>query len=182
MPVYFCQSIEFDDIYKFSIMQSTIDMWNSGSQALSAIIFLFSVLYPYIKLVSSLFLWFLPPNKLSVKKRGIILQRQEMLAKWSVLDIYILFITVVAFWISLNSPDGSMTSIFYEIESMVVPLCGFYTNLTAQFISQLCSRVLVYYNCQIVETSVLAVDESNLYTLIIMSLIIAFMSIAQQDL
>ena len=91
------QSIEFDDIYKFSIMQSTIDMWNSGAQALSAIIFLFSVLYPYIKLVSSLFLWFLPPNKLSVKKRGIILQRQEMLAKWSVLDIYILFITVVAF-------------------------------------------------------------------------------------
>ena len=97
-----------DQFFEFSMAKSTIDIWNAGGRELAIMILIFSVIWPYTKQLITLVLWFLPPTKLSVSRRGSILLWLDCLGKWSMIDIFVLVITLVAFrWVKLF---GMLTS------------------------------------------------------------------------
>ena len=137
--------------FEFSMAKSTIDIWKAGGHELAMLIIIFSGIWPYTKLLMTLWLWFSSPSKLSTSRRGSILIWLDWLAKWSMIDIFVLVISIAAFRISIESPDTSyLPNDFYSIEMMVVPRWGLYANMIAQLISQVTSHVIIHYHRRIV--------------------------------
>lgn len=91
------ESFVIDDFFTFSIGQSTVDMWNHGGKELALLILLFSGVWPYTKQLITLALWFLPPPVVSCNRRGQFLLWLDILAKWSMIDIFVMLITVAGF-------------------------------------------------------------------------------------
>lgn len=83
--------------FSFSMVQSTIDIWNAGGKTLAALIFIFSGLWPYTKSIMTLVLWFTPPSKVSMATRGSTLLWLDTLAKWSMVDIFVLLVSIAGF-------------------------------------------------------------------------------------
>ena len=95
--IIFGEKFYLEDFYEFSIAQSTLDMWHAGGEELAALILLFSGIWPYTKQLITLALWFLPPTVVSCTRRGQFLTWLDILAKWSMIDIFVLLITVAGF-------------------------------------------------------------------------------------
>lgn len=57
--------------------------------------------FPFLSSIT-LFLWFASPKMISVSKRGSILVTLDWLAKWSVVDIFVLVVTVAGFRVSIQ--------------------------------------------------------------------------------
>lgn len=91
------ESFQIDDFYTFSIGQSALDMWHNGGKELAVLILLFSGVWPYTKQLITLALWFLPPSVVSCTRRGQFLNWLDILAKWSMIDIMVMLITIVGF-------------------------------------------------------------------------------------
>jgi paraquat-inducible protein A len=76
----------------FSILGGIADLWQHGEYVLGAVIFIFSVVFPAAKLLSLLVLWFIPFNR---TERGVMVHRLGTLGKWSMLDVYVVAMTIV---------------------------------------------------------------------------------------
>jgi uncharacterized paraquat-inducible protein A len=114
-----------DDFYEFSIVQSAIELWNAGGKILAVLIFLFSGVWPYTKQLATLAMWFLPPGWLPLSRRGSLFGWLDLLAKWSVIDIFFMILSLVAFRVTIASPRLSyVPSNFYKVDLLVIPLWG----------------------------------------------------------
>ena len=89
--------IRVDKFFEFSMARSTIDIWNAGGEELAIIILIFSGIWPYTKQMMTLTLWFLPPSRLPVSKRESIFLWLDRLGKWSMIDIFVLVVSIAAF-------------------------------------------------------------------------------------
>lgn len=137
-----CLSPAFSDII-FSVME----MWEANAHGLAIMLALFSGVWPYTKLLFTLFLWFAPPRWVSSKRRGSMLQWLDILGKWSIIDVFVLLMTLVSFRISVTSPDlAFLPDGLYSINMMVVPLWGLYANMLAQLVSQVSSHIINHYH------------------------------------
>ena len=125
-------------------------MWQAGAKFLAALICLFSGVWPYSKQLISFYLWFAPPNWVSLRRRGSIFHWLDALAKWSMVDIFVLIMSMIGFWVSIQSPQNSfLPKDLYSINLMVIPVWGLYANLIAQLISQISSHFIVYYHYKV---------------------------------
>jgi hypothetical protein len=127
------QTIRVEEFFEFSMAKSTIDIWNAGGKELAILILIFSGIWPYTKQLMTLGLWFAPPSWISISKRGSILLWLDWLAKWSMIDIFVLVVTIAAFRVSIESPGVVfLPKDFYSLNLLVVPLWGLYANMTAR--------------------------------------------------
>jgi hypothetical protein len=143
--------IVLPQVFEFSLAQSTIDMWSSGGKLLAVILVIFSGLWPYAKVSISMFLWCAPPETYAPSSRGSAFMFLDALGKWSMIDIFVLVLSMVGFHITILSPKLAMLpDEFYDFEIMVIPVWGLYANLIAQLVSQLVSHVAIYYHRNVV--------------------------------
>lgn len=156
------ETIRVDNFFEFSMAKSTIDIWNAGGKELAILILIFSGIWPYTKQIITLALWFIPPSRVSISKRGSILLWLDWLAKWSMIDIFVLVVSIAAFRVSIQSPEVRfLPEGFYSIDLLVVPLWGLYANMTAQLVSQISSHFIIYYHRRMVNTATNAFMESH---------------------
>jgi uncharacterized paraquat-inducible protein A len=66
------------------------------------LMFLFSGLWPYLKLFITMVLWFLLPSRVGMKTRGRIFLWLDALAKWSMIDVFIMVLVFVGFRVSIR--------------------------------------------------------------------------------
>jgi small-conductance mechanosensitive channel len=99
---------------------------------------------------------------LSISKRGTILLWVDWLAKWSMIDIFVIVICIAAFRVSISSPEnlGFLPDDFYAIDLLVVPMWGLYSNMIAQIISQVSSHYIIYYHRQIVNKATAEAEDA----------------------
>lgn len=90
------------NFFEFSMARSTVEIWEAGGKELAIMILLFSGVWPYSKQLITFALWFLPPGRVSVRKRGTVLEWLDALAKWSMVDIFVLVVTVAGFRVSVQ--------------------------------------------------------------------------------
>jgi len=93
-PVGDKEAIVLPSLFSFGLINSITDMWEAKVYPLSIIIALFSGAWPYIKLIMMLVCWFLPKNKLTVKKRELLLMALDALGKWSMIDSFMMVMMV----------------------------------------------------------------------------------------
>ncbi len=142
------QSFDVDGFFEFSMVRSTIEMWNAGAKSLAILIVIFSGAWPYTKQLITLVIWFLPTTRVSSDRRGKILSWLDALGKWSMVDVFVLLMTLASFRLSVESPDhlSFLPEGLYSINMLVVPLWGLYANMLAQLLSQISSHVIIHYH------------------------------------
>jgi hypothetical protein len=91
------EKFRVEKFFEFSMAKSTVDIWNAGGKALAVMILIFSGIWPYTKQLITLALWFLSPSSVSISRRGSTLLWLDWLAKWSMVDIFVLVISIAAF-------------------------------------------------------------------------------------
>uniref|UniRef100_A0A7S1YM47 Uncharacterized protein n=1 Tax=Grammatophora oceanica TaxID=210454 RepID=A0A7S1YM47_9STRA len=156
------QEITIPDFFTFSVAQSTLDLWEAGGESLAILILLFSGVWPYTKMVLTLYAWVRPPTKLSVTQRGRLILLLDELAKWSTIDIFVLVLSLIAFRVSITSPNLSfLPDGFYSVDLLVLPKWGLYANLIAQLLSQFTSHVIIHYHRKIVTNAMSLSSEKN---------------------
>lgn len=99
------QEYRNDGFFEFSIASGTVNLWKAGGYELAILIIIFSGVWPYLKQVLSLILWFAPPSMVAVDVRGKTLNWLDFLAKWSMVDIFTLLVTLVAFRTTVKRYD-----------------------------------------------------------------------------
>eukprot|EP00536_Pseudo-nitzschia_multiseries_P018323 jgi/Psemu1/321305/estExt_fgenesh1_pm.C_23840001 len=146
------ETIKVDQFFEFSMAKSTVDIWNAGGKELAILILIFSGIWPYTKQVMTLILWFTPTSWVPISRRGSILIWLDRLAKWSMIDIFVLIISLAAFRVAVDSPTNFafLSEGFYSLDLLVVPLWGLYANLIAQLVSQISSHFIIHYHRKIV--------------------------------
>ena len=76
----------------FSVLSGIQNLWDEKQPILALIIVFFSVIFPTVKLIALFWLWL---AKLTSHQRIKIMQRLELLGKWSMLDVFVVAVTVV---------------------------------------------------------------------------------------
>ena len=154
------EGVTIPGVFGFSIAASTADMWSAGAIELALILILFSGVWPYVKMGYMLVLWFAPPSYISPASRGFTFSWLDSLGKWSMIDIFITVLSLVAFRISASSPDflpdyhGNATAAayfaallpddFFVLDLYVTVQWGLYSNLIAQVLSQFVSHAAIW--------------------------------------
>jgi hypothetical protein len=151
------QKISINNFFEFSLAHSTVQMWEGGAHVLAIIIAILSGLWPYVKQLLVLCMWFLPPRLVSVQSRGKMFYWLDVLGKWSVIDIFVLVITMVAFRLSIDSPASlsPILSSLYSVDLMIIPQWGLYAMMIAQLLSHVISHFLMHYHRRIVEAGMM---------------------------
>lgn len=157
------ETIKVDKFFEFSMATSTIDIWKAGGEELAILILIFSCIWPYTKQLMTLALWFTPTSWVPVSRRGSVLVWLDWLAKWSMIDIFVLIISLAAFRVSVNSPTNVafLPDDFYSLDLLVVPLWGLYANLIAQLVSQISSHFIIHYHRKIENNARDSYDEQS---------------------
>ena len=77
----------------YSVFVGVVELAKSGDWLLATILFFFSMVFPFAKLFSLALLWY---RKLSEGDRRKTLHWLEILGKWSMLDVFVVAILIVA--------------------------------------------------------------------------------------
>jgi len=156
------ETIKIDEFFEFSMAKSTIDIWNAGGKELAILILVFSGIWPYAKQLITLVLWFTPTSWVPISRRGSILVWLDWMAKWSMIDIFVLIICLAAFRVSVNSPSNLafLPEGFYSLDLLVVPMWGLYANLIAQLVSQLSSHFIIHYHRKVAKRALDSYSQS----------------------
>jgi len=156
------ETIKVENFFDFAIARSTIDIWKAGGKSLAILILVFSGIWPYTKQLLTLALWFLPTSVMSISTRGAYWIWIDRLAKWSMIDIFVIVVCIAAFRVSIRSPQFDFfPEDFYSINLLVVPMWGLYSNMTAQLVSQVSSHFIIYYHRCIVKKATQSLEPQS---------------------
>jgi hypothetical protein len=150
---------------EFTFIESTKRTYDNGGAEMAILIWIFTGIWPYIKLFLSLLLWMLPPNRISVAQRGRILLWLDALAKLSVIDIFTMLLGVAVLLIFVGGPDESLQTdgVLYTMKAIVIPRAGFYCLIIAQRMSRVSSKFFLEYHEKVIQ---LATREHERKTLL----------------
>jgi hypothetical protein len=128
---------------------------------MAVLVFLFTGIWPYVKLITALFLWFAPPKWVSVSRRGSIFLWLDVLTKLSIIDIFMMLIALAAVLVYSGGPDKELqtNAELYSMKIICVPFWAFYSILIAQRINRVSTRFFLDYHRKIV---MMASTEYNL--------------------
>jgi paraquat-inducible protein A len=78
---------------EYSVVTGVFGLAEDRQYVLAAVVFFWSVVFPIAKLALLFWLWF---GRTDARQRSAVLRRVNRLAKWSMLDVYIVAVLVVA--------------------------------------------------------------------------------------
>ncbi|GMH52223.1 hypothetical protein TL16_g01185 [Triparma laevis f. inornata] len=138
--------LNFKEFQIMMLKESLVAMWEAQVWSLFIILFGFSFLWPYIKLIGLLLCWFLPPRILATQKRGGFISFLDLLGKWSLIDIYVFVLTMSAFLMHIYSPSGMdplLGDNFYQCDLQVTPLFGLLASMIAGCLMPATNEVMI---------------------------------------
>ena len=132
-----------DRFVEFSLGHSLVDMWNGKAYSLFFMVGAFSGVWPYTKLLVMLYCWCATPGKFfSKRRRDKVLAACEYAGTWSLIDLYVLSIFILAFRLHIMSPSDTLyiPQGFYLFDVLVTPVSGMYA-----FIFGVCLSIILNF-------------------------------------
>ena len=117
----------------YSVVGGVVALYNQKDYVLAAVIFIFSCVFPIVKLLSLLLLWFVPFDS---DQRGKVVTWLGHLGKWSMLDVYVVALTIVIAKSSTLLKAKPELGIYYFGASVVLSI------LTSTRIERLSKKVV----------------------------------------
>ena len=126
-------------VMQFTLIHTLEKMWNNGLYTLFFVILVFSLIWPYVKLVLMLVAWTVPERVFSLEQREELLFWLDALGKFSLVDIFALVVFMAVF--RFHFPVGSI-----KIATYIIPMFGFNCFLYATVASLIIGHAATYIN------------------------------------
>jgi len=127
LPILYTQKMIFwKDTY--SVWTGILDLWKLGEYVLAAVLFFFSMVFPFTKLLTLACVWHV---KLSDEKRAYLLHWLGLLGKWSMLDVFVVAILIVLVKV------GSLAKVEPRIGVYLFGVAIFASMLTTMWVDRL---------------------------------------------
>jgi paraquat-inducible protein A len=107
---------------RISILEGIGVLWDSGDYFLFAVVLVFSVAFPAIKIAVALLLWYGADAR--GPRLGRSIDRLEALGRWSMLDVFLVAITIAAIKVSLVSDVTSHAGLYVFTLAVVLSMAG----------------------------------------------------------
>jgi hypothetical protein len=139
-------TVRVDRFVEFSLGHSLLDLWNAKAYTLFYMVAGFSGVWPYVKLLVILTCWCAP---LSARRRESVLHKCEYFGTWSLIDLYVLVMLMLAFHMHIVSPTSlSFVPVnFYVLDLMLTPVWGLYGFILGVCLSILLNYVVLRAHC-----------------------------------
>ncbi len=107
---------------QISILEGAAELWDSENYVLGAVVVVFSVVFPSLKMLVALTLWF------GADARGPDLARLlgwlETFGRWSMLDVFVVALTIVAVEVSIISDVTTHAGLYVFTAAVVLSMAG----------------------------------------------------------
>jgi len=114
----------------YSVATGVMDLAKQGDYILALVVFFFSMIFPFAKLLSLAWVWL---AKLTAEQRMAVLQWLELLGKWSMLDVFAVAILVVlAKMRTLTTVQPRIGIYFFGSAVLLSMLTTFYIDTLAK--------------------------------------------------
>jgi len=119
-------------VYDCSLGASVKDMLENGVYLLAFIIILWSGIWPYLKLFMMQYCWFAPTSAMTPETRLSTLEFLDNWGKWSLVDVFVMVIFMVAFQFDVKT-DDTVLPIISRVFSEAGASGRFSVHVDAQF-------------------------------------------------
>jgi len=109
--------VQLPSAYDCSLLSSIKDMIHGGAYLLAFVVITWSGMWPYVKLLMMQWCWFVPTRVVSAHTRLSWLEFLDSWGKWSLIDVFVMVIFMVAFKFDIKTDDEvlpTIASIFNE--------------------------------------------------------------------
>ena len=107
---------------QISILEGAAELWDSENYVLGAVVVVFSVVFPSLKMLVALTLWY------GADARGPDLARLlvwlETFGRWSMLDVFVVALTIVAVEVSIISDVTTHAGLYVFTAAVVLSMAG----------------------------------------------------------
>ena len=107
---------------RISILDGIAVLCREGHTALCLIVALFSVAFPALKLMAALWLWYGVDARSTAL--GPALERLERFGRWSMLDVFLVALTIAAIQVSLISEVSTHAGLYVFTAAVVLSMLG----------------------------------------------------------
>jgi hypothetical protein len=151
------ESFTIDQFLEFRFLESTKKTYDSGGAEMIILLWIFTGIWPYIKLLISLAIWMAPPEYLTVRRRRTIIVWIDALARLSIIDIFTLIVGCAILLVFIGGRDRSMNEerTYYALKAIIVPKAACYCMIVAQRMSRVSSQFFLEYHGRVVEKATL---------------------------
>jgi len=141
--------IDIESFGTFSVLSTTLQLFKAGSAALATLLFLMSVLWPYVKVVGMALAWFMPGSWLSFKRRDNIITVLDQLGKWSLVELFFVAYVLILLNVVITSPTSvsylPQENYAWNLELLLDPQASLFAFITALILSLLISNIIFVY-------------------------------------
>jgi hypothetical protein len=118
----------------FTFFGAALRTYRNGGNEMAIFLIFFSGIWPYLKLLSALYIWFVKPSRVPVARREKLLLWMDALTKLSIVDLVTMLIAIAALLVYIGGPGDELydSQDLYASTLIVVPQVGFYCILIAQ--------------------------------------------------
>lgn len=107
---------------RITIFEGVARLWRAGEVFLSAVIVLFSIVFPGVKAVLALWLWYtIDPRAPSLRRS---LDWLEMLGRWSMVDVFLVALVIVAVQSTLVGDVASHAGLYIFTAAVLLSMLG----------------------------------------------------------
>ncbi len=107
---------------QISILEGAAELWSAENYVLGAVLIVFSVIFPAFKMLAALILWY------GADARGPNLARLltwlETFGRWSMLDVFVVALTIVAVQVSIISDVTTHAGLYVFTAAVVLSMAG----------------------------------------------------------
>jgi len=146
------QQFTINNFLEFRFFESTKATYNNGGAEMIILLWIFTGVWPYVKICLCLFIWIVPPRVVGVTCRGSVLIWIDALARLSVIDIFTMILGLGLLLIFIGGRDKASygEGVYYALKAIVVPKVGCYCIVVAQRMSRVSSQFLLEYHENVV--------------------------------
>jgi len=114
------------NVFHYSLKTAVSDMWDAGVYPLSLLIGVMSGGWVYVKIMILWFFWYMPLEVVPRKSRATGLGIVDYLGKWSLVDMFVFVMFVVAFRLHIVSPESLkfLPVGVLEVDLFIIPHWG----------------------------------------------------------
>jgi hypothetical protein len=150
------EPIDFGNIQEFSVISSTIKLFESGAIYLAVMLFFLAIFWPYAKLTTMLVCLLVPPKYLRAQWRGKIIHALDIFGKYSFVEVYFVSFILTILRLSVQSPNlgflpDELAEDLFSFDLLVLPQPSLYVFLAALVQSLLLSNVMLRFHTLIEE-------------------------------
>ncbi len=107
---------------RLSILDAIAVLWREDQVFLCLVVALFSIVFPALKIAAALWLWYAVDARAEGLHRA--LDRLEVLSRWSMLDVFLAALTIVAIQVSLIGEVTTHTGLYVFTAAVVMSMLG----------------------------------------------------------